>query len=189
MKLTKDNAFVGARVTHRTEGENLYVYKVNDKSFYAGPKTPEEVEEYNKPSLDSKAKIYSTFSKLMKVVGGKQYQYKDFDIDENEAERKEKKEKIDKLKKEQKKYLSPSAEKLVKKLYKISQSGKGSWGHSNFVNKTHIVLISVNNEGKCVVRSGSDVIFYHVETGIQRLFDYEKDKSGKKVLWENFEIF
>ena len=189
MKLTKENIFIGAKVSHQTEGENLYVYKVNDKSFYAGSKTLEEVEYYNRVNPDSKTKIYSTFSSLMKAVGGKQYTYDGFEINKEEAKRKETEEKIAQIKKEQKKYLTPSGEKLLKNLFKIKESGKGSWSHSNYVSKVQIILLEANSEGKCVVRVGSDVIFYDVKTGIQRLFDYQKDKNGKNIIWENFEIF
>ena len=106
-----------------------------------------------------------------------------------EAKRKETEEKIAQIKKEQKKYLTPSGEKLLKNLFKIKESGKGSWSHSNYVSKVQIILLEANSEGKCVVRVGSDVIFYDVKTGIQRLFDYQKDKNGKNIIWENFEIF
>lgn len=171
MNLTKDNAFVGAKVSHQTEGENLYVYKVNDKSFYAGAMPWEKVEEFN-DSGD-----YSTFSKLMEAVNGKQYQYKDFILVEDKI-----------VAKNQRQYLTEPVENLIKELYDIKQSGKGSWDHSSFVNKVHVILIASNNDGKCVVRSGNDVVFYDIKTGTQKLFNSQKDKFGKKIIWENFQI-
>ena len=181
MSLTKDDVKVGYCLAHQTEGENLYVYKVNEKSFYAGVKTAEEVEEIKAEDASNKELPHLTFSGLMEVVGGKSYNYDGFRFAKPEQA-------VEVSEEEEKLFIYPQVKKLLKRLYSIKERGVGPWSNMNMVGKEFVVLLDANEEGKCVVKIDNRTLFYHLETEKQKMFNFEKDKHGGEIIWENFQI-
>lgn len=187
MLLNKQNAFVGAKVERNEDGKTFYVHKINDKTFWGCEKSIAEAEEFNKVGTDSDVKLYKTFTALMEKLNGEKYPYEDFSISDEELKKKERADKLAEIKKTSKKYTSSAVDNTIIGLYRKKVRGESNWGCGITVNKQFIMLLTSNEDGKCVVRVGDDVLFYDVNTKIQRLFDYEKDKNGKEVLYENFE--
>ena len=82
MKLTNENAFVGAKVTYN--GKQMTVIKVNAKSFYATEMTLSEFNE----KYDNRL-VGATFVAFCKSMDIFSYKYSDnFEIDEKEISRK-----------------------------------------------------------------------------------------------------
>jgi hypothetical protein len=155
--LNKDNARLGAKITKN--GKSFFIYKINDKSFYAGEETyPVIISKWENRVSGTTWKIF------MEQNGGKQEEYKDFILEKNpdvayEAKRTK-----------QKNPISATAEREVRKLYQRFLDDKGkSYRHIVEMGKEVFKIVEANKEKQVLLSVDGNFVF----------FDMEQDKYTK----------
>lgn len=172
VKLTNENAFVGAEIYKGTD--KFYIYKVNEKSFYCG-KVEASTMAYR---WENRVKGL-TFKALMEQHGGKLEKYEGFLIDETIPQQlvgepaPEKK----------KKFLTTYAEREVKKLYSRYKNGKGSYRHLHTIDKEMFTIISANQQNQVLLSVDGYFVFFDLDTSNYTPWRRVTDRGSTAINW------
>ncbi|OQB40553.1 MAG: hypothetical protein BWY04_01308 [candidate division CPR1 bacterium ADurb.Bin160] len=156
MKLTYENIFLGAVISKNDE--KLIVYKINQKTFYAG-KIDYDVF-HNRYKMSKKGTTFKDFAATNKAGP---FSYEGFEITEEEVN-KGKTEGVKKISKEEKKILSAKTEKLIKDIYDFKfKRGKG-YRYPIYDGSTELHLVVANVEDKVLFNMNNEYILFNVKT-------------------------
>ena len=173
MKLTSENAFVGAAITG-SDGSNLIIYKVNAKSFYAGVYTLDQYNEMFK-NRDRGATL-KTFCAKNNI---NMYSYEGWEIAEEEASKKE----IADATATAHTVLKPEIRKAIKDFYnECTEKGK-SLRLSAIYYRGDMIRIIVSNKDSLVISIDGNRYLYHVPTEETILLDEEEALTEPTIPW------
>jgi len=169
MNLDYENAKVGAKI--KIEGQELFIYKVNKKSFYAGKLGLKEI-------IQPKGVTWISF---MKDIKGKKYSYGTAEISELEISKIN--DFIEKEKK-QKKYLNSRNERELLEVYKqrvIGKSTKTPLITLETTKKNPPIVLGYNKDGWFLIslRDRKHYFFYNVLS--KEYIDYNKEIHKNNV--------
>lgn len=172
MNLTFENIFLGAKVS--LEKIDLFIYKINIKTFYAGVLDYEVfLEKY-----ENKSKEF-TFKDFCKNIKAKQYDYAGFTIADAEVE-KGKKIGSKKKNKDEKRYLSVKGEKILRDACEKYKKGK-SFNYPMYDDKTEFHILIVHPDGKALINIEDNYYLYNL---VSKKFFFIEDVY-KGILNEN----
>lgn len=178
MKLTYENIFLSAEATF--EGKNMFVYKINAKSFYAGT-MPFEIfmDKYEKKPKSIVFKDFCTHNTA------KQYTYEGFDISEEEVE-KGKKIGIKKKDKDEKRYLSLKAEKLLRDVYTDKYKKGKSYQHPLYDDKTEFHVVEAHPDNKILLNIDNNYILFNMISKKYLFLEdvFKKELNSKNIPWD-----
>lgn len=181
MKLTNENAFVGAKVTYN--GKQMTVIKVNAKSFYATEMTLSEFNE----KYDNRL-VGATFVAFCKSMDIFSYKYSDnFEIDEKEISRK----KIAEINAKQSAYTINSIErKGIENTIKDFAKKKRNLKLYQFTPQKRLIrFLEIRDENNFLLNIDNDYVLYSIETQesikISTVYDY----NYKEVPWYKLSIY
>ena len=167
MKLTYENIFLGAAVS---KGEQrLTVYKINQKTFYAGNMDFEVFfGRYEKSPKGT------TFKDFVAANKAELLSYEGFDITEEEIERgKTIGKKIDK---NEKKFLSVHGERLIKEVFDTKYKKGRSFNYPLYDGSTEFHIVVANDDGKILFNMDNEYILFSVNT--KKYFKIENVFAG-----------
>lgn len=174
MKLTNENAFVGAIVTYNKEKH--YVVKVNAKSVYLTPNK----DFLKKWEAKDKGVTWKSFCERH---NGFMIKYGDIEISEAEASAKDS---FIEAKKSSKRFLTHSQEKEVIGLFNEAVKAFEGKKHRAWAAPTisGFNIITVNIKDKILlIRKGTDRFFYDIDNDIYVAFSKETHHKNEELIW------
>ena len=180
LKLTSENAFLGAKVSKGKEV--FYVVKINEKTIYAS--NDEDFLSF----WEHKGKGI-TWKNFCEGHGGKSYKYEGFTINKEESEKKQKVEAQEEIQKTQKNYLKGQVKAKVQEAWKRflikKAKGKGkSYTGPIEGGDVRVNVVSGSVEAKAfLLNISGKYVFYFVEDDVYTLFSYDDHKLGKDIVW------
>ena len=156
MKLTYDNIFLRAKVSNNIK--NLIVYKINQKTFYAGEMDYEVF--FNRYDKSLKGTTFKDFAAANKAGP---FSYEDFNITEEEVN-KGKTEGIKKITKEEKRLLSVKSEKLIKDIYDTKFKKSKNYKYPLYDGSTEFHIVVANDDEKVLFNMDNDYILFNIKT-------------------------
>lgn len=174
MKLTSENAFVGASITG-SDGVKLIVYKVNEKSFYAGVYPLEQYKEMLK-NKDRGA----TFKMFCTKNSINMYSYDGWEIDETEASKKE----IAVATVKSHIALKPEIRKAIKAYFEECTKKGESLRLSAIWYRGDIIRILVSNGESLVISIDGARYLYHVPSEETILLEEDEAPTEATIPWE-----
>lgn len=168
MNLTFDNIFLGAEVYQGTK--KLIVYKINQKTFYAGEMDFEVFFNRYKISKGT------TFKDFVASVKADLYSYEGFTITEIEVE-KGKKIGVKKIDKDDKKFLSPKAEKTLKDIIETRVKKGRNCNYPLYDGNKEFHIVVAREDGKILLNMDDEYILFNVET--RKYYKIENVFEGK----------
>lgn len=179
IKANSTNIFPGAIVFKGSE--QLIVYKVNDKSFYAG-KIP--YQEFNNKINDSKL----TFTAFAKTNGVTKFEYGVIQVSEEEVNRKAGFIKMQEMVASQKKYLDKLGEKDIQEKFNRFLKNK-SYKYPSFIALKQIVVVAFNKDTKiALLHINEDWTFYDLTTKIYIPFNKKIHYNKPNIVWPTTEV-
>ena len=172
MKFTSKNAFPGAVVT--LNDTELTVYKVNSKTFYAGP-VP-FVSYLNKLSNYTGAK-----KKFFDTIGAEKYSYGDAVI--LNVDMKETFEYINERREQQNEILTEHERKEIRGVYERQYLQERPFRTPVHFGAKMVVVVACNPDGLMLIRAEEDWAFWDSELNLFYPFIKERDKVGKDLIW------
>lgn len=182
MKLTNENAFIGANVSY--EKQKMVIVKINTKSVYLA----KDKRFLKRWEIRPKGMTWKKFCELNEA---KMVSYGLIEIDEKEADLKESFVEREKIK-TSKKYLHPISEKVLEDLFKIATAkskGQKTKSVSHIVEtvKDKFAVIAYNIENKMFlihkISGIAEYFFYDFENFDYIPFIKTEHKKGKEIIW------
>ena len=174
MKLTSENAFVGASITG-SDGVKLTVYKVNEKSFYAGVYPLEQYKEmFKNRDRGATFKMFCTKNNI------NMYSYDGWEIEEAEASKKEMADATVKAHVA----LKPEIRKAIKAYFDECISKGESLRLSAIWYRGDVIRIIVSNKESLVLSIDGARYLYHVPTEETVLLEEEEALTEATIPWE-----
>lgn len=177
-----ENTFEGAVVF--LNDEKYFVYKANKKSLYIGKTSYREVM-----SRKDNFPKGTTFKKFMSLVHGEMKKYDDFEISEEDVNRKTSFEKINSLRKLQKTLMSRDLEKKVDELFMKYRKGKGGYNSPIESVSTRVIVVLFDDSKWAVLNINGKQYLYDLLTRLYIPFDNSIHKNGKEVVFPNRDTF
>ena len=174
MKLTSENAFVGANITG-SDGVKLVVYKVNSKSFYAGVYALAQYQELLK-NKDRGA----TFKMFCSKNNINMYSYDGWEIEEEEASKKE----IAAATAKDHVALKPEVRKAIKDYYEECKKKGQSLRLSAIYYRGDMIRIIVSNDESLVLSIDGNRYLYHVPSEETILLSEDEALTEATIPWE-----
>ncbi|MDR0676125.1 MAG: hypothetical protein LBF97_03680 [Elusimicrobiota bacterium] len=173
MKLTPENIFVSAKI--KIAKKDLFVIKVNTKSFYACECLYKDFLE----KQEQAKKVKMTFKDLCKKEGFKQYKYEDATIDETQDKPKIENKKKFLFSKINRLLLEDCYKKMIKNNMKTNNINNGD---------CQVVVCSIR-DNILVISYNSNFYFYDINNHSEQLIQsvYEKGLTEKNV-WEKLAV-
>ena len=174
MKLTSENAFVGASITG-SDGVKLIVYKVNEKSFYAGVYPLEQYKEmFKNRDRGATFKMFCTKNNI------NMYSYDGWEIDEAEASKKE----IAAATVKSHVSLKPEIRKAIKDYYEECMKKGESLRLSAIWYRGDVIRIIVSNKDSLVLSIDGIRYLYHVPSEETITLGDDEALTEATVPWE-----
>jgi len=181
MKLTKDNAFINAKVSYNKE--IYYIVKINAKTVYLA-KNENFLSEWKTRQKGIKWKDFCKGHNAFMVA------YGEIEIDEKEAKKKESIEAKNEIMKKHLISMGPIFEKEAREMWKRylkkqKNPDKGkAWKYPIESSKDVLYPIDISKEKEVMLlKMNETFFFYFVNDGVYLPFNKEDHKKGKNILW------
>lgn len=175
LNVTKDNIAPGMKI-YENDNE-LYVYKINAKSVWAGPKSWDAIK-----GLWEERTKGTKWTDLMNKHNGNKYTYDNLKVNEEEVAKKNSFIKKEEKQNNDKNFITQIEKRDLKKAYNQFLKGK-SYKYLIEVGNNRLHIIVASKDEYILFKKNNNMIIWDMKENLFYPFKENEHKKDKEILW------